>query len=156
MNGITEISFVAALAFTGLLCGASLDQSIKQLPARQTIGVKMFSAYAKAADLKNGVPWYAVLGISSALFTIVCAILTLIHYPRQPYALSLSLAGVSAVCHTICTMLAAPTYHQQKAITDERQLRRLFDRFERIQTVRSLFILANFLCLVGALVLLIP
>lgn len=33
-----------ATAVDGLLAGASLDQSIKQLPARQRIGVLAFSA----------------------------------------------------------------------------------------------------------------
>jgi hypothetical protein len=37
---------LAATAADGRLAGASLDQSIKQLPARQRIGVKAYSAYS--------------------------------------------------------------------------------------------------------------
>ena len=50
--------FVLATALTGMLCGASLDQSIKQLPARHIISVKAFSAYASTeytfTNLKPG------------------------------------------------------------------------------------------------------
>jgi len=44
-----------AAGIDGLLAGASLDQSIKQLPARQRTGVRAFFAYSQAADLGNGI-----------------------------------------------------------------------------------------------------
>jgi len=44
-----------ATAVDGVLAGASLDQSIKQLPARHRIGVLAFSAYSRASDQANGV-----------------------------------------------------------------------------------------------------
>jgi hypothetical protein len=40
------LAAVAALT-AGLLAGASLDQSIKQLPARHRIGVEAFAAYSR-------------------------------------------------------------------------------------------------------------
>lgn len=144
-NVFLKTSLIIAASLTGLLCGASLDQSIKQLPARHIIGVKAFSAYAKAADLKNGVPWYAILGVGSALASVVTAIIAWDHHTHESYALPLYLGGLFAISHSICTILAAPTYHKQKTTNDEEALRRLFNRFEKIQTFRSIFIAFNFL-----------
>jgi hypothetical protein len=144
-NIYLKTCLIIAASLTGLLCGASLDQSIKQLPARHIIGVTAFSAYAKAADLKNGVLWYAILGIGAALASIVTAILAWKYHTPERYALPLYLGGLFAISHSICTMLAAPAYHLQKRINDEEALRRLFNRFERIQTFRSIFIALNFL-----------
>src|SRR5579863_7252202 len=113
-----KTGFICAATLTSLLCGASLDQSIKQLPARHGIGTIAFSAYAKAADLKNGVPWYAVLGIGAALTAIITAILAYTHHSPGPIALPLYLGGLFALCHSICTSLAAPLYHRQKETND--------------------------------------
>jgi hypothetical protein len=148
-------TLLTATGLTGLLCGASLDQSIKQLPARRVIGVTAFSAYAKAADLKNGVIWYAVLGVSAALASIVTAVLAWRGNITQSVAIPLYLGGAFAICHTICTTQAAPTYHSQKKINDEQQLKKLFNKFETIQTFRSGFILLNFLCYIWALCLVV-
>src|SRR5215471_9740702 len=72
------LTFLAA-ATNGLLAGASLDQSLKQLPARHRMGVSAFSLYSRSADLsRNGVIWYALLGISAALVTIAAAVATFI------------------------------------------------------------------------------
>jgi hypothetical protein len=147
--------FIIALTLTGLLCGASLDQSIKQLPARRTIGVKTFSLYAKAADLKNGIIWYAVLGIGAALFSITTAIIIGISHPDAPYALPLYLAGAFAVSHSICTSQAAPTYIKQKRIDSELELNVLFNKFERIQTTRSIFIALNLISFLWALIIIV-
>jgi hypothetical protein len=138
--------FVIGVSLTGLLCGASMDQSIKQLPARHIIGMKAFSAYAKAADLKNGVLWYAILGISSALASIANAILAYAYHSPTPIALPLYLGSVFALCHSICTSLAAPLYHRQKKTNDEEVLRKIFNKFEKIQAIRSFFISLNLAC----------
>jgi hypothetical protein len=148
-------ALIIATTLTGLLCGASLDQSIKQLPARHVIGVKAFSAYAKAADLKNGVIWYAILGLGAALACIVTAIMVWVQHSEQSCALPLYLAAACAISHTICTTHAAPTYHSQKKLTDEHELARLFNKFEKIQTLRSSFIVLNMLCYVWALYILL-
>ena len=156
MNGILlKTCFVIPSSLTGLLCGASLDQSIKQLPARRIIGVKAFSEYAKAADLKNGVLWYALLGVGAALFSIITAVLAWQHGSQEDYSLPLHLGGVFAICHTICTALAAPTYHTQKKIQDEEKLEKLFNKFERIQTFRSAFIALNFICYIWVFILIL-
>jgi hypothetical protein len=60
-----------ALAANGMITGAALDQTIKQLPARQEIGLAAYSAYAQSADLSQGVPWYGGLAISTALLALL-------------------------------------------------------------------------------------
>jgi hypothetical protein len=152
---VLKTFFIAATTLTGLLCGASLDQSIKQLPSRHVIGVRTFSSYAKAADLRNGVVWYAVLGIGAAAFSILTAILTAIDHANERYALPLYLAGAFAICHTICTTQAAPTYFRQKQAQSEPELVKLFNRFEKIQTVRSLFVILNLGAFLWALIILV-
>ncbi len=151
MDIILKIFLITATVLTGLLCGASLDQSIKQLPSRRIIGMRSFSAYAKAADLKNGVLWYAILGIGSVLTSVVAAVLVWKYNLEDSYSLPLYIAAICAVCHTICTTQAAPTYHKQKKIDDEHELQKLFNKFEFIQTFRSVFVLLNFLSLIWAL-----
>ncbi|MGH2514139.1 MAG: hypothetical protein ACRDHP_00640, partial [Ktedonobacterales bacterium] len=74
MAWLTMALTVGAAALDGILAGASLDQSIKQLPARHRMGVVAFSAYSRAADLGNGVVWYALLGVGAAVITIAAAV----------------------------------------------------------------------------------
>jgi hypothetical protein len=62
-----------ATVVDGLLAGASLDQSIKQLPARHRIGMRAFSAYSRASDLASGLFWYAPLGIAGVVLTLAAA-----------------------------------------------------------------------------------
>ena len=152
---LLKTCFIVATALTGLLCGASLDQSIKQLPARHVIGAKMFSAYSKAADLKNGVVWYAILGIGAALASLITATLIWTSNIHESYTLPLYLGAVFAICHTFCTTQAGPTYHRQKKIEDEGELKKLFSKFERIQTFRSTFISLNFLSYIWALIIIL-
>jgi len=142
-----------AVVVNGLLVGASLDQSIKQLPARRRIGVLAFSAYSQAADLRNGVPWYATLGIGSALFTFVAAITAL---PTQSHASLMTALVVAAgltLAHSATTAVAAPhNFSQRKAAGDEQALARIFDGFDRLQTIRAALQTATLGALVWALV----
>jgi hypothetical protein len=71
---ITSALLLAATVVTGLLAGASLDQSIKQLPARHKIGMSNYSQYMRAADLGNGIPYLGALGIGAAGLTLATAI----------------------------------------------------------------------------------
>src|SRR5215467_12122523 len=70
---VSTVLLIAATVASGLLAGASLDQSIKQLPARHRIGAVAYSRYSRAADLGNGVFFYGILGIAAALLTIASA-----------------------------------------------------------------------------------
>src|SRR5512133_2145373 len=67
--------------FAVLLVGASLEQSIKQLPARHRICPAAFAAYSQAADLRNGIPWYATLGLGAPALTLAAATVGRRHRP---------------------------------------------------------------------------
>jgi hypothetical protein len=136
---------IAAAAFNGILAGASLDQSIKQLPARRCIGVVAFSVYSRPADLGNGIVWYAIIGIGAALLTIVAAVAAYLLIAPATVALPLSLAAVASLLHSVATTQAAPTnFRQREATDDAAQLAMIFDRFERWQTVRVVLQVAAF------------
>jgi hypothetical protein len=129
---------VAALTVNGLLAGASLDQSIKQLPARRRIGVVAFSEYSKAGDLGNGIAWYAALGIGAALLTVVAVVVGLNDQPDMQSSAALWLALVLTIAHSLATTRAAPTnFSQRSAAGDEARLEAIFDRFERWQAIRA-------------------
>jgi hypothetical protein len=129
---------LAALIANGLLAGASLDQSIKQLPARRRIGVVAFSEYSKAGDLGPGVAWYAALGIGSAALTVIAVAVGLVTRPGPQLAAALGLSLALTVAHSFVTTRAAPTNHsQQAAAGDADRLEAIFDRFERWQTARA-------------------
>jgi hypothetical protein len=140
---------------TGILAGASLDQSIKQLPARHKMDVIAFSAYARAADLGNGIVWYAFLGISAALLTLVAAVLILLGSSNsQALTIMTLLAAALAVIHTIATSQAAPIYlGLTKVAGDEKALTALFNRFEARQTIRAVIQTINFAVLLGVVYL---
>jgi hypothetical protein len=132
-----EFLLVAAAAANGLLAGASLDQSIKQLPARHRIGVLAFARYSQAADLANGVPWYAALGIGTALLSLAAAIAALTQGPDGPTAAGSVVLIAATVAHSAVTARAAPTnFSQRSAGDDEAALVAIFDRFARWQTLR--------------------
>jgi hypothetical protein len=144
---------LAATVATGLLAGASLDQSIKQLPARHKIGLSNYSRYMRAADLGNGVPFLATLGIGAAGLTILTAINAFRHERRSRRARALYLAGALAVLHSLATLQAAPTAFRQRSVDpgDETTLAKILDRFERWQTIRVTLQILNLGVLVWAL-----
>jgi len=105
---------LVATSATGLLAGASLDQSIKQLPARRQIGIAAYSAYSQASDLSSGVIFYGILGIGSALLTVIAGIV--VHLSDLPFAVRLpaDLAAVLSVLHSLATTRAAPKIFAQR------------------------------------------
>jgi hypothetical protein len=138
----TTLAFIiAAAAVNGILAGASLDQSIKQLPARLRMGAVAYSAYSKASDLAAGVVWYALLGIGGALLAIVAAVLvffTQINAASALPVLPVYLAAVLSILHSLVTALAAPTnFSHRRHDGDEAALSSLFDRFARLQALRA-------------------
>ena len=143
------LTFIAA-ALNGLVAGASLDQSIKQLPARHRMGMIAFSAYSRAADLGNGIVWYAFMGVSSALFTLAAAIVTFIAGSSQ--TLPILIAAILSILHSITTTQAAPTnFRQRKAANDEQELTEVFNKFERWQTARAILQLLTFIATLWAI-----
>jgi hypothetical protein len=141
-----------AAAVDGLLAGASLDQSIKQLPARHRIGLLAFSEYSRASDLANGVPWYAALGIGGAGLTLAAAGGALVLGVSDRQRLPLLLAGLLAIAHSLTTARTAPINRSQRSVAgDAEALQRIFDRFERWQTTRAVLQLATFLSMLWSL-----
>lgn len=134
---------LAATGASGMLAGASLDQSIKQLPARRRIGAVAYAAYVRGADLANGVIWYATLGIGAALLSLIAGLLTFRH----------SLAGVACIvlpiAHSLVTSRAAPTLMRLRVAGDEPQLSAILGRFERWQSLRAALQFANLLALLS-------
>jgi hypothetical protein len=146
---------ILATALDGILAGASLDQSIKQLPARRRIGAIAYSVYARAADLGTGILWYAALGIGAALLTIVTAILALVQAAPTSVALPLYLAAAASLAHSFTTSRAAPIMLSQRDIAptaeNEPKLTALFKRFERWQTARVILQVVTFGLMLWAL-----
>lgn len=128
---------VAAVAANGLLTGASGDQSLKQLPARRRIGIVAYSDYSRAADLGHGIAWYAIVGIGTAVLSVIAGIVVLTQQPTGQQVASAWALIVTTVGHMATTAVAAPTnISQRQHVDDAESLTRLFDRFERLQTVR--------------------
>jgi len=99
---------LAAAGANGLLTGASLDQSIKQLPARHRIGVLASARYGQAADLANGVAWYAALGVGTALLALVAADAGLAGQPSTAAAVALWVAIAATAAHSAATARRHP------------------------------------------------
>lgn len=143
---------VATVAANGLLSGASGDQSVKQLPARRRIGVLAYSDYSRAGDLGNGIAWYGALGIGAALLSVIAAGVVLADGPTSAQAAAAWALILTTAGHMGVTAFAAPTnISQRRVIGDEPALTRLFNRFERLQTVRWALNLAALGCAVWAL-----
>jgi hypothetical protein len=135
---VVRLLLIAAAAFNGVLTGASLDQSIKQLPARRRIGVIAFSTYSRAADLGNGIVWYAIIGIGAALLTIGAAVSAYLRMASAAAAIPLYLAALTSLLHSFTTSQAAPTLFRVRQVKDDAaQLTMIFNRFERWQTLRA-------------------
>ena len=150
---LTIALLAAATAADGILAGASLDQSVKQLPARHRMGVIAFSRYSQASDLGPGIIWYAVLGIGAALLTLATAAAAFFQGAAPLHAAPLYIASGLAVLHLLVTTQAAPTnFRQRKAANDEAALTVIFNRFERWQTLRVVLQALTFAAVLWALI----
>ena len=146
------ILVLVATAFNGILAGASLDQSIKQLPARHKIGVVAYSVYSQASDLGNGVAWYAIIGVGAALLTIIAALVAFFQRNNLVPATPIYVAAVLSILHSLMTTQAAPTmFSQRRHAQDEAALTEIFNRFERWQTLRAVFQVLTFGVLLWAI-----
>jgi hypothetical protein len=144
---------VAAMLGNGLLVGASLDQVIKQLPARHRIGVVAFSDYSRAGDLGRGIAWYAALGVGAALLTVIAAVVGLAGRPGTPASGALWLSLALTVAHSFTTLRAAPlNFSQRAAAGDPARLAAIFDRFARWSTARATLQVLTLLSVTSALI----
>jgi hypothetical protein len=147
------VLILAATATDGLLAGASMDQSIKQLPARHKIGPVAYSEYSRASDLGHGILWYGILGVGAAVLTIAAAIVAFFEGLPPTSSTPLYAGAALAVLHSLATTQAAPTnFSQRRVAGDEAALARVFDRFERWQTLRVVLQVLNFGVMLWALV----
>lgn len=151
-----DLSFiltVAAVATDGMLAGASLDQSLKQLPARHRIGAVAYAAYAQAADLGPGVLWYAILGVGAAVITIGAAAAAVAQHVAVPVSVPLTVAAALSILHSLATTQAAPTMFSQRRMPQtEQALGAVFARFARWQTIRVTLQVLTLAAVVWALV----
>jgi hypothetical protein len=140
MSDLLLVLIAVATALNGIAAGASLDQSIKQLPARHRIGVVAYATYSQAGDLGNGLFWYAGLGICAVLVSLATTIVAIVQRTRPQHALPIFLVSAVWALHMLITLtLAAPTLRsQRRADAIEATLAAVFNRFERIQTIRVL------------------
>jgi hypothetical protein len=134
---------ILSAAVTGALAGASLDQSIKQLPARRRIGAVAFSRYSQAADLGNGTAFYTILGATVALSNVATAIVAQVQ-DISTGTLPIYAGAVLAILHSVVTAFAAPTNFSQRGVVDEVALMAIFDRFARLQALRCVLQVMNF------------
>src|SRR5215468_7383306 len=89
---------MAALVADGILAGLSLDKVIVQLHARRRIGVTAYAAYARAADLGNGVAFYAAAaaGVGAAALALAAfAVAAALGAPLAVSGLLAAAAGLS-------------------------------------------------------------
>jgi hypothetical protein len=139
MNTLIVPLVIATAALSGIGAGASLDVSIRQLPARHRIGVLAYSAYSQATDLGTARVWYPPLGIGTLLLALATAIVAFFQHTALPHALPIYVAAALWIVHLLITLIwALPTLPRQRQFPhDEHQLAALFNRFEHLQTVRA-------------------
>ncbi len=154
MADFTFMLVIAATAVHGIALGATLDQSIKQLPARHRMGVVAYSAYSLAADMGNGLIWYPILGMSTVLLNMAAALAAIFQNIDSTHATPIFIAAVLSILTTLITGIrAAPImWSQRRYTTDEQALTAVFSRFEHWQTLRSLVELLTFGAVLWALV----
>jgi hypothetical protein len=130
---------VAAVVANGLMVGATLDQSVKQLPARHRIGAVAYAGYARAADLTGGVRWYPALAALVVLGTGGAAVTGLLDHPDRWRVVALGAAAVVTVAHMLVTARAAPTLLSLRRLSgeDPDRIAAVLDRFARLQTLRA-------------------
>jgi hypothetical protein len=111
-----------------------------------------FSAYSRAADLGNGIIWYASIGVGAAVLTIAAAVAAYLLGTPPTAALPLVLAACLAVLHSLVTAQAAPAnFSQRRVANDESALAGVFARFARWQALRAVLQVLNFGALLWAL-----
>lgn len=137
-----QIPLILSIATTALIgpgAGMSLDQAIKQLPARRRIGAAAYSAYSRAGDQGNGLFLYPPVGIGALLLAVAAAVSGhLCHLPDTLQTL-LDTSGVLAVLHSLVTARAASINFSQRKYqpTDEANLAGVLDSFALWHNLRT-------------------
>lgn len=137
---------IATTAVIGPGAGMSLDQAIKQLPARQRIGAIAYSAYSKAGDQGNGLFLYPPMGIAALVLAVAAAVSGHLYHLPSTLQAPLDISGVMAVLHSLVTARAAPINFSQRKYepTDEVNLACVLDRFAYWHNLRAILQVLNF------------
>ena len=144
---------IAAVVVSSMVAAASLDLSIKQLPARRRIGALAYSDFSLMANARTGLFWYVPLPFAWVVTATAAAVVGWGDHPNEQRALALAAVVVGVTAHLLVTgEFAAPTLLSQgRAAGDQRALDRIFDRFERWHTVRVFVDVATLAAAVWAL-----
>lgn len=135
---LTTGLLLAAVVSNAVAAGATLDQTFKQLPARHRIGAAACQAYARAADLGNGLIWYPIMGISTTLIATAAIITGLLSHPGAATTMALTLMAIGTAGFTAATAKAAPTMLTLRyGDIPESVARQTLDRFTRFNGMRA-------------------
>lgn len=144
-----QLPLILAIATTSVIgpgAGMSLDQAIKQLPARKRIGAVAYSAYSRAGDQGNGLLLYPPMGIASLVLAVAAAVSGRLYHLPLTLQAPLYMSGVLAVLHSLVTARAAPINFSQRNYepTDEANLAGVLDRFAFWNSLRTVLQVLNF------------
>jgi hypothetical protein len=152
MNAAVTIVAMAALVAEALLAGLSLDKVIVQLPARRKIGVTAYAAYARAADLGNGIAFYAVAGVGAAMLTLAAFAVAAAQGAPGDVTGLLAAAAALSLLHSAATGRAAPAMWQVGRAGDaEEALAPLLTRFARWSEARAAVQIATLIVVATAI-----
>jgi hypothetical protein len=140
MIDTTVILVGATTVLCGIVAGTGLDVSIRQLPARHRICIMAYAAYSQATDLGTARFWYPILGIAAPLLALAAAGAAFFQQVALVHAIPIYVTAALWVVHLLLTLIwAVPTLARQRQVgSDEQQLVDIFNRFERVQTVRAI------------------
>jgi len=146
---------IAAVVVASMGATASLDQAIKQVPARHRMGAVAYSAYSRAADFHTGIFYYVPIILGWVVLIPAAAIAGWKEGAAGQRSLALGAMVAGLVAHLLVTaVFAAPALLSQRRIRhdDEKALAAVFDRFERWHLVRTLIDVGTLIAGVWALV----
>ncbi len=104
---------LAAAVMNGLLAGVRLNKSVVELPAGRRIGSVAFASFSRAADLGNGLPFYAALGLMTPAVSVAAAVDTVVGAAPSMLLLILAIAiACLSAAHARATAGAAPNMHR--------------------------------------------
>jgi hypothetical protein len=104
---------LVAAVMNGLLAGVSLNKSVVELPAGRRIGSLAFASFSRAADLGNGLPYYAALGLMTPAISVAAAVEIVVGAAPSMALLILAVAvACLSIAHVGATVGAAPNMHR--------------------------------------------
>jgi hypothetical protein len=145
-------ALMAATVSSALACGATLDQTFKQLPARRQIGATAYAAYVRAADLRNGLIWYPIIGISTTMLCLTAVVTGLLDHPSASHTTALVALALGTIVFTAATARAAPTLLSLRTSeATEATAQTTLHRFARFNAIRAVGIVLTLTASVWAL-----